>query len=85
MAAAGARVHLHYDPDLRNVLMVQLMGRKRYVIVDPSQTAKLAPGMPPEVRCGSGLFLENFSDEDLAGFLRYANAWDASSGPVTPC
>jgi Cupin-like domain len=81
MAGRGNAVHLHYDCDQRNVLMYQVFGRKRYVIIDPSEYRKLATGAPPGVRRTSGLFLENFSGPDLEAFLRYANAWDCVLQP----
>jgi hypothetical protein len=81
MAGAGNAVHLHYDCDQRHVLMVQVFGRKRYVVVDPAESRKLAPGSRPHVRRTSALFLEHMSPADLAAFLRYANAWDCVLEP----
>lgn len=81
LAGAGNTVHLHYDFDLRHVLMYQVFGRKRYVVIDPTESRKLAPGSRPHVRRTSALFLEHFSDADLTAFLRYANAWDCILEP----
>ena len=81
LAGAGNTVHLHYDQDLRHVLMYQVFGRKRYVIIDPSESRKLGPGTRPQVRRTSALFLEHFSGPDLLAFLRYANAWDCVLEP----
>lgn len=81
LAGAGNNVHLHYDYDMRHVLMYQVFGRKRYVIIDPSESRKLAPGSRPQVRRTSALFLEHFSGPDLLAFLRYANAWDCVLEP----
>lgn len=81
MAGAGNAVHLHYDCDQRHVLMVQVFGRKRYVVIDPAESRKLAPGSRPHVRRTSALFLEHFSEPDLTAFLRYTNAWDCILEP----
>ncbi|HEY8544068.1 MAG TPA: cupin-like domain-containing protein [Acidimicrobiales bacterium] len=81
VAGAGNTVHLHYDHDLRHVLMHQVFGRKRYVIIDPAESHKLAPGSRPQVRRTSALFLEHFSGPDLLAFLRYVNAWDCVLEP----
>ena len=81
LAGAGNTTHLHYDYDLRHVLMYQVFGRKRYVVIDPQETRKLAPGSRAHVRRTSALFLEHMSDADLLAFLRYANAWDCILEP----
>ena len=81
LAGAGNTVHLHYDYDMRHVLMYQVFGRKRYVIIDPAESRKLGPGSRPQVRRTSALFLEHFSGPDLLAFLRYANAWDCVLEP----
>jgi hypothetical protein len=80
-AGPGNMAHLHYDGDQRDVLMYQVFGRKRYVTIDVSETAKLAPGPRPTVRRSSGIFLENFTDDDMESFLRYTNAWDCVLEP----
>jgi hypothetical protein len=83
MFMAGPRntTHLHFDADNRNVLTYQVFGRKRYVVVDPSQTLKLAPGTPPNASYASALYLEHFSEADLRAFLRYVDAWDCVLEP----
>jgi hypothetical protein len=88
LAPPGASTHLHYDADKRNVVTYQVFGRKRYVLIDPAQTRKLAPGGPPAVCYASALHLQNFHADDLRAFLRYVDAWDCILGPgetlVTP-
>jgi hypothetical protein len=88
LAGAGDATHLHFDIDLRNVLTYQVFGRKRYVLFDPAETRKLAPGTPASMCYASALYLEHFGPEDLTSFLRYANAWDCVLEPgellVTP-
>jgi lysine-specific demethylase 8 len=81
LAGRGSSVHLHFDCDLRHVLMYQVFGRKRYVIIDPAESRKLGPGTRPHLRRTSALYLEHFSDADLLAFLRYANAWDCVLEP----
>jgi Cupin-like domain len=81
MAGPCNVTHLHFDADKRNVLTYQLFGRKRYVVVDPAQTPKLAPGTPPAACFASALYLEHFSEADLQAFLRYVNAWDCVLEP----
>jgi len=81
LAGPGSATHLHFDADLRSVLTHQVFGRKRYVLVDPRHTRKLAPGTPPEACYASALHLDHFSPADLAGFLRYVDAWDCVLEP----
>jgi hypothetical protein len=58
-----------------------VFGRKRYVLIDPRHTRKLAPGTPPGACYASALHLDHFSEADLAGFLRYVDAWDCILEP----
>jgi hypothetical protein len=81
MAGPGSATHLHFDADLRSVLTHQVLGRKRYVLIDPRHTRKLAPGTPPGACYASALHLDHFSDADLTGFLRYVDAWDCILEP----
>jgi Cupin-like domain len=81
MGGPGNSTHLHFDQDHRNVLMYQVFGHKRYVMFDPAQTRKLAPGVPPSVSYASALYLEHFTAPDLEAFLRYADAWECVLGP----
>jgi len=81
LAGAGNTTHLHYDFDLRHVLMYQVFGRKRYVVIDMAESRKLAPGSRAGLRRTSALFLEHFSDADLAAFLRYTDAWSCVLEP----
>ncbi|MEG4455827.1 cupin-like domain-containing protein [Microcoleus sp. N9_A1] len=73
---AGNRAHLHFDTDGRDVLLCQIFGRKRVVIISEEQTPKLSP-----VRNFSGVFLEHFSVSDLKPFLDYTNAQEAILQP----
>jgi len=81
LAPPTAVAHLHYDGDLRDVVMVQLFGRKRYVLIDPVHSAKVLPLTEPGVQRTSGVFLEHLSPEDLAAFLRYTDAYETTLEP----
>jgi hypothetical protein len=74
MAGPGATTHLHVDRDLRHDLVYQLFGRKRYVVIDADESAKLTMGIPSEAGYASALFLDHFDDRELAAFLRYTGA-----------
>jgi hypothetical protein len=76
VASANNYAHLHYDGDQRDVLMYQVFGVKRYVIIHPRETRKLAPLLDSNIQRTSSIFLENFSEDDKAAFLSYANAYD---------
>ena len=81
VAAPGNFAHLHYDDDERHTLMYQAFGRKRYCIIDPRETGKLAPLAEPGFQRTSSVFLQHFSDADKLAFLRYTNAWDCILEP----
>jgi hypothetical protein len=68
--------HLHYDRDQRDVLMYQVFGVKRYVLIHPRETRKLVPFIDSNIQRTSSIFLENFSERDKETFLRFANAYD---------
>jgi hypothetical protein len=81
LAGPGSTTHLHFDRDLRHNVMVQVFGRKRYVVVDAAHSRKLQPGVGPAAPYASGLYLEHFSPADLSDFLRYTRAWDVVLEP----
>jgi hypothetical protein len=81
LAGAGCTAHLHYDADLREVLMVQVLGHKRYVVIDPTQSRKLRPEHRPGLSRTSGLFLQHFEEPDLDALLRSVGAWDCVLAP----
>jgi hypothetical protein len=81
LAGPGRSTHLHFDVDMRANLTHQVFGRKRFVLVDPRQVRKLAPGAPPEACYASALHLDHFSPADLDAFLRYVDAWDCVLEP----
>jgi hypothetical protein len=81
LAGPAAVAHLHYDGDLRDVVMLQLFGHKRYVLIDPAHSAKVLPLTGAGVQRTSGVFLEHMGDDDLQAFLRYTDAHVCTLGP----
>ena len=81
MAGPGDVTHLHYDVDGRAFAMYQVFGHKRYVVIDPAHTRKLAPLTAPDLPYVSTVFLQHFDPADRAAFLRYTAAWEADVGP----
>ncbi len=81
LAGPAAVAHLHYDGDLRDVVMLQLFGHKRYVLIDPEHSAKLAPLTGPGVQRTSGVFLEHLDGAERDAFLRYTAAYECTLGP----
>lgn len=81
-AAGGSNyAHLHYDVDQRHVLLFQVYGKKRFVLIYPRETQKLDPIDQPNLCCSSGLFLEYMSEEEKTNFLDYTNAFEAVLHP----
>lgn len=78
---AGNYSHLHYDEDLRDVLMFQVFGRKRYVMMAPSASHKLHPLVAPGIVRTSDVCLQHMSEGEQLAFLRYADAWDVVLQP----
>ncbi|MEH2027038.1 cupin-like domain-containing protein [Nostoc sp.] len=77
IAASNNYAHLHYDADQRNVLLFQIFGTKRFVLIHPHQTQKLDAIDQANLCRTSGIFLENMSEAEKTDFLRYTNAFDA--------
>lgn len=73
---AGNKSNLHYDRDYHATLLHQVFGRKRVILISPRESQKLRPMMN-----FSEYLLCNFSPEDKAAFIRYANAHDATLYP----
>ncbi|HET7488858.1 MAG TPA: cupin-like domain-containing protein [Acidimicrobiales bacterium] len=80
-AGPGSCAHLHYDGDLCDVLMLQVTGRKRYVVVDPAHTRKLRPEDRPGVQRTSGWFLQHLTEPELDAFLAWAGGWHCVLDP----
>jgi lysine-specific demethylase 8 len=72
----GHHAHLHYDGDFRNVLLVQVFGRKRAVMASPEASDRLLP-----VGNFSGVFLDRLSGARRVAFEDLVDAWTADIGP----
>src|SRR5262245_16071313 len=59
MANQGNIAHLHFDQDHRQVLLVQVFGRKRVILFHPRAARRLQP-----VNNYSAFCLESLQDED---------------------
>ncbi len=81
LAGPAATAHLHYDGDLRDVVMLQLFGHKRYVLIDPVHSAKLLPLTGAGVQRTSGVFLEHLEGAERDAFVRYTAAYECTLGP----
>ncbi|MDZ8082253.1 MAG: cupin-like domain-containing protein [Nostoc sp. DcaGUA01] len=77
VAASNNYAHLHYDADQRNVLLFQVFGAKRFVLIHPRETQKLDAIEQANLCRTSGIFLENMSEAEKTDFLQYTNAFDA--------
>ncbi|AFZ26493.1 hypothetical protein Cylst_4404 [Cylindrospermum stagnale PCC 7417] len=83
MFVAGSHnyAHLHYDADQRNVLLFQVFGTKRFVLIHPRETQKLDAIDQSNLCRTSGIFLEKMSEAEKTDFLRYTNAFDVVLHP----
>ena len=73
---AGNFAPLHFDGDNRQVLMTQMFGRKRVVLVPPWSAPKLLPH-----ENFSSICLQNLRPEDQRDFLRYVGGYDCEVRP----
>jgi lysine-specific demethylase 8 len=81
LSAAGNATHLHFDKDLRHDLIHQVLGRKRYVLIDAARTAQLAPCAAPDAAYASNLFLDRLPASDLLDFVRSTGGYDCVLEP----
>jgi len=81
IANGGQSSHLHYDDDQRDVLLYQVFGRKRFVLIHPRETKKTAPYISPLGFTTAGVFIENMSPEDRAAYLRWTHATEVILEP----
>jgi hypothetical protein len=94
VANGGNYNHLHFDDDQRDVLLYQVFGTKRFVVISPDQARKLdaflvfdrgkaeALAAIPSRDANGRVFLENFPSEAARNaFLRYVHASDALVHP----
>lgn len=76
VANQGNYAHLHFDGDFRNVLLYQVFGRKRVVMVPLSAQDRIAPSMN-----FSKLLLQNLGTEEKLHLFRYLGAYDTILRP----
>ncbi len=76
LGAAGSHSHLHFDGDARHVLLHQIMGRKRVVLIPIAATWKLLP-----VGNQSAVFLDRFDADDLREFLVFVGGAEVQLEP----
>ncbi len=73
---AGNYAHLHFDGDYRQVLLHQVFGTKRVILIPANQAKKLNP-----VGNFSSIFLENFSEADKTDFIKYTHGYECLLQP----
>jgi hypothetical protein len=93
VANRGNYNHLHFDDDLRDVLLYQVFGTKRFSIVHPREGRKLdafltldaatsrALALTPSRDANGRVFLERLPEDDKCRLLTYLNAADALLHP----
>jgi hypothetical protein len=72
----GHHAHLHCDGDLRNVLLVQVFGHKRAVLIPPDASPLLMP-----VGNFAGVFVDRLDDGQRDAFVALTGGWRAEIGP----
>lgn len=76
VANKGNYAHLHFDGDFRGVLLYQVFGRKRVVMVPLEAQEKISPSMN-----FSKLLLQNLAETEKLHLLRYLGAYDCLISP----
>ena len=76
IAGRGNVAHLHFDTDHRHVLLHQVFGRKRVVVISPSAAPQLAP-----INATSLLMIEHWPTHVKRRFLSNIKAWDTVLQP----
>lgn len=76
VANQGNYAHLHFDGDFRSVLLYQVFGRKRVVMVPLEAQGKISPSMN-----FSKLLLQNLGESEKHHLLRYLGAYDCVISP----
>ena len=76
VANQGNYAHLHFDGDFRSVLLYQVFGRKRVVMVPLAAQDKISPSMN-----FSKLLVQNLADEEKLHLFRYLDAYDCMLYP----
>jgi hypothetical protein len=73
---AGNCAHLHFDGDYRQVLLHQVFGTKRAILIPAIAARKLNP-----IRNFSSFFLEHFTESEKTDFVTYLGGWDCLLHP----
>jgi hypothetical protein len=93
VANRGNYNHLHFDDDLRDVLLYQVFGMKRLSIIHPREGRKLdafltldaatsrALALTPLRDANGRLFLERLTEDEKGALLTYLNAVDTMLYP----
>lgn len=76
VANQGNYAHMHFDGDFRNVLLYQVFGRKRVVMVPLPAQEKISPSMN-----FSKLLIQNMDEEEKLDLFRYLGAYDCVINP----
>ncbi|MBV9058475.1 MAG: cupin-like domain-containing protein [Pseudonocardiales bacterium] len=76
IANQGNYAHLHFDGDFRHVLLYQVFGRKRVVMVPLSAQEKILSSMN-----FSKLVIQNMGEEEKLNLFRYLGAYDCVISP----
>jgi lysine-specific demethylase 8 len=76
VANRGNYAHLHFDGDFREVLLYQIFGRKRVIMVPLAAQEKISPSMN-----FSKLLLQNMAADEKLDLLRYLGAYDCIISP----
>jgi hypothetical protein len=76
VANKGNYAHLHFDGDFRHVLLYQVFGRKRVVMVPQAAQDKISPSMN-----FSNLLIQNMGEEEKQHLFRYLGAYDCILEP----
>lgn len=76
VANQGNYAHLHFDGDYRNVLLYQVFGRKRAVIVPVTAIDKIAPSLHH-----SKLLIQNMTEHEKRHLFQYLGAYETILEP----
>lgn len=73
---AGNFAHLHFDGDQRQVLMYQVFGKKRVILIPPIAAKKLLPHQN-----FSSICVQHMSARERRSFLRYVGGYECLVRP----
>ncbi|GEM_PF-2156327 len=76
VAAKGLTSSIHFDGDQRHVLLTQVSGRKRVVLIHPRYAKRL---LPVDHFCATAF--QNYSEREKKRFLKYFHAYETVLNP----